>query len=201
MAKKDPRVDAYIERSADFAKPILRYLRSAAFSASPDVEETVKWGMPHYTYKGILFGMGAFKEHCAFGFWKSSLVVGSTAKDGMGNFGKIRSVADLPSKSVLSGYVRKAMKLNAEGIKSPRRVKAASPRPVVIPPELAAALRKNKAAATTFKSFSPSNQREYTEWISSAKGSDTRKLRLDTAIEWMAEGKTRNWKYMKRAPR
>jgi len=195
MGKKDPRVDAYIEKSADFAKPILKHIRKVVHAACPDVEETMKWSFPHFDYQGIMCSMASFKEHCAFGFWKSALVLGDKATDGaMGQMGRITSLKDLPSEKVLAGYVRKAAALNEEGVKverTPRRPRRA----LETPPDLAAALKRNKKAHAAFESFPPSHKREYVAWIVEAKGDDTRRRRLETAVEWMAEGKPRNWKY------
>ncbi len=196
MASSDPRVDAYIERSADFAQPILHFLREAVHAACPDVEETIKWGMPMFMHHGNLCSMAAFKQHAAFAFWKNSVVVGSTA-DGsaMGQFGRISHCRDLPTKKVLSGFVRAAMKLNVAGVK-PERVRAA-PKPAAdLPNDLVAALRKQRKAGREFATFTDSQRREYIEWIVEAKRAETRQRRLDQAIEWIAEGKQRNWKYM-----
>ncbi|HKA36502.1 MAG TPA: YdeI/OmpD-associated family protein [Thermoanaerobaculia bacterium] len=194
MAKKDPRVDSYIAKSADFAKPILVHLRKLVHEGCPDVEETIKWGLPAFEYNGFLGGMAAFKAHCAFNLWKGPLL-GAKNEDAMGQFGRITSVSDLPKDSVLIGYVREAARLNAEGVKVPR-----SPKPpkklLATPPDLASALKKNTKARATFEAFSPSHKREYVEWITEARTEETRKKRLGTAIEWMAEGKPRMWKYM-----
>jgi hypothetical protein len=198
MGKRDPRIDAYIAASADFAKPILKYLREVVHEACPDVEETIKWRMPHFDYQGILCGMAAFKEHCAFNIWKGSLIVGGGAPEAMGNFGRITKLSDLPSKKTLTGYIKQAMKLREDGVKNPARSKPRKASEVVVPSDLASALRKNKKAATAFEGFPPSHKREYAEWISDAKRDETRKRRVDTAVEWMAEGKSRNWKYEKR---
>ena len=202
MGTRDPRIDAYIAKSADFARPILTHLREIVHSACPEVEETMKWSNPHFMYKGMLGGMAAFKQHCVFGFWKGSLIVEPSGdgegKDGMGQFGRITKISDLPPKSVIAGYVKKAMKLNEDGVKSTSRMKskAKTAKELVVPEALTAALAKNRKARATFDAFSPSHKREYAEWIADAKGEDTRKRRIDTAIEWMAEGKPRNWKYM-----
>jgi uncharacterized protein YdeI (YjbR/CyaY-like superfamily) len=200
MATRDPRVDAYIAKSADFARPILEHIRAVVHAACPDVEETMKWGFPHFQYKGLLCSMAAFKEHCAFGFWKGSLVLGKgdgEADNAMGHFGRITKVSDLPSKRVLTGYIKKAMELNEAGVKSPTRSKPKAPKSApVAPDDLAAALEKNPAARSTFEGFSPSHKREYIEWITEAKTPATRARRLETAVQWMAEGKPRNWKYM-----
>ncbi|HZP67659.1 MAG TPA: YdeI/OmpD-associated family protein [Rudaea sp.] len=197
MGNKDPRVDAYIANSADFAKPILEHLRTIVHRACPDVEETIKWRFPTFMYRGMLCGMAAFKQHCTFGFWKQGLVVGEKAAtgDAMGQFGQLRSVADLPSASVLAGYVRKAMKLNEEGVKLPRPAKPKAPA-AVAPDDLLVALAKNRKAKATFEGFSPSHRREYVEWIVEAKRPETRTRRIEQAVEWLAEGKPRNWKYM-----
>lgn len=198
MGRTDPRVDAYIAKAAPFAQPILRHLRAVVHEACPGVEETIKWGMPCFTYAGgLLCNMAAFKAHASFGFWKHALVVGDASpRAGMGSFGKLASVRDLPPKKQLATYVKKAAALNAEGVKGGPARKAAKPKPAPEPtPEFAAALRRNRAAAATFKAFPPSQRREYVEWIAEAKREETRGRRIAQAIEWLAEGKPRNWKY------
>jgi uncharacterized protein YdeI (YjbR/CyaY-like superfamily) len=199
MGTRDDRVDAYIAKSAEFARPILTHLRDVVHAACPEVEETMKWSFPHFMYKGILCSMAAFKQHCSFGLWKSSLIIEGGSDDvakGMGQFGRITDVSDLPSKRILSGYIKEAMKLNDAGVKSPTRSKPKTPREVVVPDDLSIALQKNKKALAAFEKFPPSHKREYIEWITEAKTDATRSRRLETAIEWMAEGKPRNWKYM-----
>jgi uncharacterized protein YdeI (YjbR/CyaY-like superfamily) len=199
MATRDPRIDAYIEKSADFARPILEHLRATVHAACPDVEETLKWGSPHFMYRNrLLCGMAAFKQHVAFRFWLGTLVA-STGKDdeATGRFGCITRIADLPSKKTLANLIRKAMALSEAGIISPRRAGASKPRPPAdVPADLAAALVKNRNARATFEAFSNTNRREYIEWITEAKRETTRAQRLAQTIEWLAEGKPRNWKYM-----
>ncbi len=198
MGKRDARVDAYIAKSADFAKPVLSHLRELVHEACPRVEETMKWSVPHFTYEGTLCGMAAFKEHCAFILWKGSLIVGDGAREAMGHFGRITKISDLPPRKVMTGYLKEAMKLNETGVKSPTRSKPKEKKKLMMPLELTQALTKNKKAAAAFESFPPSHKREYADWISEAKGEDTRKRRVETAVEWMSEGKSRNWKYEKR---
>ena len=199
MGTRDPRTDAYIAKSADFAKPILTYLREVVHEACPQVQETTKWSSPFFDYKGTMCQMAAFKEHCAFGFWKGALVVETPEKkEGAGSFGAIRSIKDLPPKKTLIAYIRKAAKLNEEGVKSPTRGKTATKKPdAKVPDYLAAALKKNKTAAKQFEAFSPSCRREYIDWLTEAKTDATREKRLETAIEWIGEGKHRNWKYQR----
>ena len=199
MGTRDKRIDAYIAKSADFAKPILTYLREVVHEACPDVEETMKWSSPHFMYKGMLCGMASFKEHCGFGFWKSGLVLDTDdAQVGAaGQFGRITKLSDLPPKKVIAGYIKKAMALNESGTAVARKRKRAARKEIAAPDYFMAALKKNKKALATFEGFSPSHRREYLEWITEAKGDDTRKRRLDQALEWMAEGKPRNWKYMR----
>ena len=200
MGKRDPRVDAYIEKAQPFARPILRHIRALVHEVCPKTEETLKWSMPTFMYEDeMLLGMAAFKEHAVLGFWKASLIMDKQGRkledDAMGQFGCIRTVKDMPSKRELTGYIRKAMELNEQGIKV-KRAKAATPKaPAKVPAELAAALRRNKKAAATFEAFPPSCRREYVEWITEAKQEATRLKRLQTTIEWLAEGKRRNWKY------
>ena len=200
MGKKDPRVDAYIEKSAAFAKPILKYLRKVVHTGCPEVDETIKWSMPHFDYKGIMCGMAAFKEHCAFGFWKGKLILppnNVTNKDAMGHFGCIRSLDDLPNEKTLVGYVRKAAELNESGTKVPGRDKPKKRPPLKIPTYFSTALNKNAKAKKTFENFSPSHRREYVDWIVDAKRDETRDRRLKTAIDWLSQGKPHNWRYIK----
>jgi uncharacterized protein YdeI (YjbR/CyaY-like superfamily) len=190
-------VDAYIAKSADFARPILRHLRVVVHDACPEVEETMKWSMPHFDYKGMLCAMASFQQHCTFGFWKGSLIVdrnGRSVAEAMGQFGRITAISDLPSKKILGGYVRAAAKLNDEGVKVVRS-KPKPKKPVVVPADLQAALKRNRRAFGTFEDFSPSQKREYVEWITESKREETRERRLKQAVEWMSQGRARNWKY------
>ena len=196
MGARDPRVDAYIEKSAEFARPILTHLRALVHEACPQAEETLKWGMPTFMHHGILCGVGAFKQHCTFGFWKHKLVVGAGRyDDAMGQFGRIAKLGDLPPKKELVGYIRKAARLNEAGVSVERRRAAPRPAPKT-PPDLAAGLKRNRKAAAAYEAFSPSAKREYVDWLTEAKREETRAKRLAQAIEWIAEGKQRNWKYM-----
>jgi uncharacterized protein YdeI (YjbR/CyaY-like superfamily) len=146
----------------------------------------------------MLCSMASFKEHAAFGFWKGSLILGDKSKnaEAMGQLGRLTAVSDLPPKGVLASYIKKAVALNDEGVKVPRVPKRAAPKPQRVPADLAAALNTSRKAHATFNAFSPSHKREYIEWIREAKRPETRARRLQTAIEWLAEGKSRNWKYM-----
>ena len=200
MGKRDPRIDAYIAGAADFAKPILAHLRTVVHSVSPDIDETMKWSFPHFEYKGILCSMASFKKHCALGFWKASLILdenGRSAEQAMGQFGRITSIDELPSDKILTGYIRKAMELNATGVKAPPRAKLTKQKNVVMPTELTSALKKNRKALAAFDGFSPSKRKEYAEWIGEAKSDATRDRRVEQAIQWISEGKGRNWKYEK----
>jgi uncharacterized protein YdeI (YjbR/CyaY-like superfamily) len=195
MPKNDPRVDAYIDAAPDFAQPILVHLRTLVHRACPEAEETLKWRMPTFMYHGILCGMAAFKQHVSFGFWKHSLVIGEgVERDGMGSFGKVTKISELPAKSQLTAHVKKAMRLNESGAKAPRTPRQRAPLPV--PTDLSTALKKNRKAAAAFAAFSPSCRREYIEWITEAKREETRGRRLAQAIEWISAGKVRNWKYL-----
>ncbi|HEX5139112.1 MAG TPA: YdeI/OmpD-associated family protein [Planctomycetota bacterium] len=198
MGTRDPRVDAYIRKVAPFARPILTRLRDDVHESCPEVVETLKWNSPSFEYEGILCGFAAFKQHCAFGFWKHALVVGDDpkAKEAMGSFGRITSVADLPSRSLLKRYIRKAMRLNEQGIKAPRE-KTRPRDPIAMHPDLRKALAGNRKAAATLKAFPPSQQRDYLEWIAEAKRDETRARRVAQAVAWLADGKPRNWKYMR----
>jgi uncharacterized protein YdeI (YjbR/CyaY-like superfamily) len=198
MATKDPRIDAYIAKAQPFAKPILRHLRAVVHEACPDVEETIKWGVPHFQYRdGMMCGMAAFKAHCAFGFWRSKQVVGDSTRnaEAMGDFGRITAVEGLPARSRIKALVKAAMRLNESGVRRVPRKKTAPRKPAAVPRDLASALDGDAKAKATFDAFPPSQRREYIEWITEAKAAATRERRLATAIEWLAEGKRRHWKY------
>ena len=198
MGKRDSRVDAYIEKSAPFARPILKYLRRVVHTGCPAVEEAIKWQFPHFDYNGIVCGMAAFKNHCSFGFWKADLIFGSrkTEEQAMGQFGRITSLSDLPPEKKLISYVRKAAELNEAGVKRTPPPRVNKKTALQIPIELKSALRRNAKARKTFESFSYTNKKEYVDWITEAKREETRKQRLKTSLEWLAQGKPRNWKYM-----
>lgn len=194
--RTDPRIDAYIARRADFARPILELLRQIVHEACPDCEETLKWSSPSFMYKGkILAGFAAFKAHAVFGFWSGSLVLEANAeqKSAMGQFGRLTSIDDLPTKKMLVELTRKAMKLIDDGVKPPRD-KHSKP-PFTVPQDLRAAIDAVPAAKATFDNFPPSQQRDYVDWVTEAKRDETRAKRLSQTIEWLAEGKRRNWKY------
>ena len=199
---KNPAIDHYINRAQPFAQPILIHLRKLVHQACPTVEENIKWGMPSFEYKGLMCGFAAFKNHCTFGFWKASLmndpVLMQNAKteNSMGHLGRITSIKDLPSDKKILAYIKEAMKLNDEGIKV-AKAKPITKNELIIPAEILTVINKNKKALATFESFSPSNKREYIDWINEAKTEATKYKRLTQAIEWMEEGKPRNWKYMK----
>ena len=200
MGTRDKRVDAYIAKSAEFARPILRHLREIVHEGCPEVAEAIKWSHPSFQYKGMFCGMAAFKEHCAFGFWKRAAMAidGQGPQDAMGQFGRITSLKDLPPKKTLLGYVKKAKQLNDEGVKVPKKPKPrGEKKELVIPDFFTAALKKNKKAQSAFEAFSYSHKKEYVEWLTDAKTEETRNRRLETALEWLAEGKSRNWKYEK----
>ncbi len=203
MSTLDPRIDKYIAGSADFAQPILNHLRRLIQVNCPDVKETIKWGFPVFEYSGeIMCNMASFKEHCAFGFWKASLlnnskgILKASGTSGMGDVGKIKSISDLPDDKVLIDFIKQAMLLNENKIKVSKKPKADSIE-LEIPDYFIKLLNKNKKAKATFDGFSRSNKNEYLEWILEAKTEITRDKRMATAIEWMAEGKIRNWKYVK----
>jgi uncharacterized protein YdeI (YjbR/CyaY-like superfamily) len=201
--KTDKRIDAYIEKSADFAKPVMQHLRTLVHKACRDLTETVKWGFPHFEYKGILCSMAAFKQHCSFGFWKASLVddpdgiLERVGKTSMGSLGTITSKKDLPADKVIVSYIKAAVKLNDEGINIEKPKPASSPKELVVPVAFTKALNKNKDARKTYEAFSHTNKKEYVDWVNDAKTEATRDKRISTAIEWMAEGKIRHWKYTK----
>lgn len=199
---KEPKIDEYIKNSADFAKPVLSHLRELIHKACPGVEEKIKWGFPHFDYQGTYVSMAAFKEYCAFNFWKARLMedphnlFGEKEDKAMGHFGRIRKLTDLPSDKMLMEYLLQAKKLNEEGKKiTPKRPSDKEKAGLVIPGDLQSALKKNKKALAVFNNFTYSHRKEYIAWISEAKTKETRRKRITTTVEWTTEGKDRNWKY------
>ena len=199
-------IDAYIAQAQPFAQPVMKKLRELVHKACPEGTETIKWGMPSFDYKGPMFSFAAFKQHCVAGFWKYTLLkdpkgyLGERAMQGgeaMGNLGRMTSIQDLPPDKAIMDFIKQHMKLNEEGIKVEKK-KPAAKKDLVVPKELIEALGDNKKAKATFENFSPSQKREYAEWIREAKTEETKTKRLETAVDWMAEGKPRHWKYMKK---
>ena len=196
MPRKDPRVDAYIAKAQPFARPILKHIRATVLSASPELEETFKWNHPAFMYHGIVCIMAGFKQHVTLGFAKSKLLLdanGVPADEAWGQFGRIAAIADLPSKRELVGYVKKAMGLNVDGVQVERVVKPKKAIPM--PAAFKAALAKAANAKAFFATLPPGHQREYLQWITEAKTDGTRDKRIATTIEWLTEGRHRNWKY------
>lgn len=203
MPDIDPRIDAYIEKSATFAKPVLDHLRQLVHAACPEVKETIKWGFPHFEYKGILCSMASFKQHCAFSFAKPSLMKDASKfleksdNAAMGHFQRITRIDDLPSDKKMIAYIKEAVQLNEKNIRVAKKINTVKTE-LIVPVPLLAALKKNKTASEHFDSFSYSAKKEYIEWINEAKTDTTRDKRIQTAVEWISEGKGRNWKYEKK---
>jgi len=195
--KKDKRVDAYIAKSQDFAKPILKELRARIHELVADVEEDIKWGFPSFMYKGkIFFGMSAFKAHAGAGFWHPLMrPADDKSPEGIGYFGKMTSIDQLPSRAEFAKLAKKAKKLADDGVEGPKRPKPDPNRKVVVPKDLASLLAKNAKARATFEGFPYSKKNEYVTWINGAKREETRLRRLDTTLEQLAEGKSLMWKY------
>lgn len=206
MSETDRRIDAYIAKSRPFARPILTAIRAQVHAACPGAVETMKWGFPHFTYHDeILCSMAAFKEHCAFGFWKAALLREAgleVSDDAMGQLGRIGTLADLPGRATLRRWLRRAMKMNEPATREKRPNRERVPRAAIpMPADLKAALAKRAKARATWERFAPGQRREYLEWITEAKRPGTRASRLEQALEWLAEGKARNWKYARPSKR
>ncbi len=204
MSLLDSRIDDYINKAADFAQPILKHLRKVVNTACPDVKEAMKWSFPNFEYNGtILCSMAAFKQHCSFGFWLGSqmsdpenLLQKVGEKTSMGSLGQIKSIKDLPHQEGLIKYIKEAMTMNEKGVKV-KKEKVLRSKEVETPPWFLVALQQKDATMIAYEKFSPSQKREYVEWLAEAKTDATRTKRMATALEWIAEGKTRNWKYAK----
>jgi hypothetical protein len=203
MKNQSEAFDAYIAKAAPFARPILEKLRALFHKGCPEIEETMKWSMPHFEYKGIIGAMAAFKNYVRWGFWKGSLLdvsgleLSTVGMTGM-KFTQTKELGDLPSDKVILALIRQAVALNEQGVKVAKPKKKAPKPDLAAPDDLLSLLAKNKKAKATFDGFSPSHRREYVEWIVDAKQEATRQKRLATAMEWLTEGKSRNWKYTKK---
>jgi uncharacterized protein YdeI (YjbR/CyaY-like superfamily) len=200
---RNPAVDAYIAKSADFAQPILRHLRALMHKGCPRIEETIKWGVPTFEREGIVAMMAAFKRHVAFGFWSEKLIREKLGRDtarlfpknaplGMGGR-RYLARAELPPDTAILRAVEVAVALNESG-ERPVRVRKKKPPPKA-PPYLLAALKKNAKARATFAKLTPGKQREYVEWLVEARQAATRERRLAQAIKLLAAGRSRYWKY------
>lgn len=202
MAAKEKAIDTYIAKSADFAKPILNHIRELVHKACPAVEEKMKWSFPHFDYKGeMMCSMAAFKQHAVFGFWKAALmkdpvlIENARSETAMGHLGKLTSLKDLPSDKKMTAWIKEAMQLTDKGIKLPSKLKSTEKKELVVPDYFTKALIKNKAAKKIFDNFAYSHKKEYLMWITEAKTEETRNKRMATALEMLAEGKSKNWKY------
>jgi uncharacterized protein YdeI (YjbR/CyaY-like superfamily) len=193
---RDPRIDAYIAKAQPFARPILEKVRERVHAVLPEVEEAIKWNMPAYTVGGKIVAItAAFKAHAALNFWRGQELRGNDANaDAMGQFGKLKSIDDIPGDAELDRLIREAAEL-AKRAPAPRKTKHEPKPPPIIDPDFAAALRKAPKAKAVLDGFAPSAQRDYLEWIGEAKQDATRQKRIATAIEWLTEGKRRHWKY------
>ena len=202
---KDPRIDTYISKAQPFAQPILKKLRALIHKGNPQVQETIKWGMPSFDYKGPFCSFASFKAHAVFGFWKYKLIkdpkgylgeIFNKGGEAMGNLGRMTSVTDLPPDKYIIDFVKQAKKLNDDDIKMPAKPKKPKTE-LVFPTYFMQAIKSNKKALSVWENFAYSHKKEYLEWITEAKTDETRQRRITTMLEWMAEGKGRNWKYQK----
>jgi len=201
MVKKDKKIDAYIAKSADFAKPILNHIRELVHKTCPDTEEKIKWGMPFFDYKGeMLCHMAAFKQHAVMSFWKASLMKdpvlmqNAQSETSMGHLGRLASMKDLPTDKKIATWIKEAMALNDKGIKV-AKPKLSEKKELIVPDYFLKAIAKNKKAKQVFDAFAYSHKKEYVQWVTEAKTEETRNKRMSTAIEMISEGKSRNWKY------
>jgi len=203
LKNTDKRIDAYIDRSAEFARPVLLHLRMLVHKAFPEISETIKWGFPHFEHKGIVCSMAAFKSHCTFGFWRAQLMkevmekANRTGQKGMGQFGRIRKKSDLPSDTIMLRWIREAVRINEDPEKMKAGTVISKTKSLALPVYIRRALSENKNAQLNFVKLSPSHKNEYITWIREAKKPETREKRLLKFISWVGDGKTRNWKYMK----
>jgi uncharacterized protein YdeI (YjbR/CyaY-like superfamily) len=204
MSKLNSKVSEYIAKSADFARPILNHLRALIHSTCPDAEEDIKWGTPHYGYKGDhLCMMAGFKNHCSFSLYKAEMMKDKAIQESVkagkkfGYMDKIKSIDELPAEKVLAAYIKEAMVINESGIKKVRPESDQPKKVFVVPDYFEKALKANAKANRVFNEKSDSFRKEYIVWIAGAKTEDTRQKRIEQSLEWIAEGKGRFWQYEK----
>jgi uncharacterized protein YdeI (YjbR/CyaY-like superfamily) len=203
QTNRNPKFDAYLAASEDFAKPIMMHLRSLLHTTCPEVVEELKWGIPHFDYKGEMMCIfAASKKHCSFGFWKDALMADPRLKANSSLpaikrfMGKLTKIEDLPTDVELIGFIREAMTLNENGVKLPPR-EAKTPKTLAMPPGFAEKLAENPTAKQEYDSKSDSFRKDYLVWITDAKTDATRQKRIEESVAWIAEGKGRFWKYEK----
>ncbi len=195
MGSRDKRIDAYIAKSGAFARPMMIVLRDIVHATCPEVVETIKWSRPAFDSNGIMCGMDGFKAHMAFRFWlRAELVTQGADAKTIDQLERMESIKDLPPKSKVAACIKRAMKLNAAGVKLSRPVSKA-PKAVSVPAALAAALAKKPKAKKAFDAMSLSGQREYAEWVSGAKREETKVSRIEKTVAQVLEGKALNWRY------
>ena len=204
MSQRYPSVDAYLRKAPAFAQPIIEHLREVVHAACPEVEECIKWNCPFFVYRGPVCAVAAFKAHCRIGFWKADVLrKGPAAAAALASLERVTQVSEFPSRAALTALVQGAVKLNEDGVlaewQKAQQERRKNPVPVKPPPALAAALKKNARARKTWDAFTPSHRRDYVVWIAAAKTDETRDRRVQQTVEWLAEGKTRHWKYQARA--
>jgi uncharacterized protein YdeI (YjbR/CyaY-like superfamily) len=204
MTHFNPQFDDYIAKSADFAKPVMEYLRKIIHETCPEVEEVMKWGNPHFDYKGdMMCILAAYSKHCSFSLYKAELMgdpkLIESVKAGkkMGYMDKITSLTDLPEKAVLVAYIKEVMTLNEAGVKK-ARPKSETPQVIETPDYFNEELATNPLAKEIFESKSASFRKDYLIWITGAKTEATRQTRMEQSLEWIAEGKGRFWQYEKK---
>ena len=199
---RNPKIDSYIDSAPEFAAPIIVHLRELAHRAFPKIEETIKWGMPHFEHKGLVFGIAAHKNYASVTFHKSNQltdkhkIFNMVGKSEMGALGKIKTLDDLPSDEILMEYILESIEVNKKGVK-PKVAKPASLK-YEMDKDFQAGLEGNPGAMEHYQDFSVSNKNEYLEWICEAKTAATKEKRITQILEWISEGKPRNWKYMKK---
>lgn len=197
---KNSDIDNYIAGKAPFAQEILTHLRQIIHNAAPDITETIKWRQPCFEHNGLVCSVAAFKKHVTFSFFKGKLLNDSnnifpTSDNNELTSLKFSVLADIPQDDILTAFIQQAIALNADSNCKRKSTQRKDKDTLVMPNDLAAALASTPAAQSTFNNFSYSKQKDYIEWLTSAKRETTRVTRLATTVQWLSEGKARNWKY------
>lgn len=195
MNEASENITAYIEKATPEFKEVMIALRSVLNNPNFDIKEDWKWGAPNFNNEGMICWLAHFRNHVGMNFFKGTLIkdkynLFTHYREEKGNrqlkFSDINQI--IPEQ--IEYYIEEAIKLNQENIKVVKKEIDTS-----LPLDLETELNNNPKAKMFFESLAPSYKRDYIEWIEEAKREATRTKRLATTMEWLSEGKKKNWKY------
>jgi hypothetical protein len=201
------QVTAYAAAMPAYAQPIFAHLRALIHTTCPDTDEAIKWSIPHFERDGdYLCIFAASPGHASFTFYKQQLMSDPRLRDNLNLpaikrfMGRLTSLSDLPDDATLAAMLQEAADLNARGVRLPDRAPKTPPvidMPSAVATAVATALAANPAAQAVWDAKSAAWRKDYLVWITAAKTDPTRDARIAEALDWIADGKARFWKYQK----